>query len=90
MSSKGTIIAAAVFLAVVLLTGLTAVVVHAQPVRTGFFSVESQVQFDETYFYRLIDRELGTVCYYRHTSRLPPTSLGCVKYTEPPAQPRKL
>lgn len=71
--------------------GLAAVVVvNARSARTGFFSVESQVQFDETYFYRLIDRELGTVCYYRHTSRLPPTSLGCVKYTEPPTQPRKL
>lgn len=37
--------------------GLAAVVVvNARSARTGFFSVESQVQFDETYFYRLIDR----------------------------------
>lgn len=71
--------------------GLAAVaVVNAKSARTGFFSVESQMQFEGTYFFRLIDRELGTVCYYRHTGHLPPTSLGCVKYTEPSAQPRKL
>lgn len=77
--------------AALLVGGLAAVVVvNAKSARTGFFSVESQVQFNETYFYRLIDRELGTVCYYRHANQLPPTPLGCVKYTEPPAQPRKL
>lgn len=67
-----------------------AVVVNAKSARTGFFTVESQMQSEETYLYRLIDRELGTVCYYRHASRMPPIPLGCVKYTEPPAQPRKL
>ena len=71
--------------------GLAAVVVgNAKYAPTGFFTVESQVQSEETYLYRLIDRELGTVCYYRHASRMPPIPLGCVKYTEPPAQPRKL
>lgn len=74
-----------------LVGGLAAVaVVNAKSARTGFFTVESQMQSEETYLYRLIDRELGTVCYYRHASRMPPIPLGCVKYTEPPAQPRKL
>lgn len=84
MSKMSTVLA-------LLVGGLAAVVVvNAKSARAGFFSVESQVQFEGTYFYRLIDRELGTVCYYRHTSQLPPTTLGCVKYTEPSAQPRKL
>jgi hypothetical protein len=74
-----------------LVGGLAAVaVVNAKSARTGFFTVESQMQSEETYLYRLIERELGTVCYYRHASRMPPIPLGCVKYTEPPAQPRKL
>lgn len=74
------IMAAAVF-ALWLAVGMST---KANAQTQGFFSVQRQTMdaSNETFLYRLIDRELGTVCYYRHTSRLAPTTLGCVKYQE--------
>lgn len=63
---------------------VSCVVVMAAAQTAAFFTIERQTisESGETYVYRMIDSQLGVVCYYRHTSRLPPTTLGCVKYKE--------